>query len=189
MKADGTMIPPLATVLEQGLERASEEARAIWQSGPPFGARDEQTLHRRWEYEKRLRFLQVFAAMTDPCYPVDPAALSRIEARFRDALVAYGSATEDNLHAARAVSLKLKKSEDGAGRLSLHIEGTSTDIHDIVLELCDTVGTAEFYNRHLRGIARLEHLTPENWENAYRVIMLAVCALFASPIFAERKDL
>lgn len=188
MKVDGATILPLATVLEQELERASEKARAIWQSGPPFGPQDEQTLHRLWEYEKRLRFLQVFAAMADPCYPVDPAALSRIEARFRDALVAYGSATEDNLRAARAVSLKLKESEDVTGELSVHIEGSSTAIHDIVLELCDTVGTAEFYNLHLRGIARLEHLTPENWENAYRVIMLAVCALFSSRIFAERRS-
>lgn len=175
----------LTDALERELTRVSEEAAAIWERRPRFDEHEQQMLHDLWAYQKRLRFLRVLAAVADPRQPVDPDSLEQLDKRFRDAITAFGSATEDNVRAAAAVSLRLRRSPRGPAELAFEVGPSAVMLADVLLSLCDLVGTADFYRQHLSDAPELKQLTPELWEDAFRAVMLTTGALFASPRHEE----
>ncbi|MBL8741988.1 MAG: hypothetical protein JNK04_12865, partial [Myxococcales bacterium] len=98
------------------------------------------------------------------------------EEAFRNAVVKHGSATDDNLAAASAVFLRADRHE-----MSLRVGRTGPPLGRLLLDAHDVIGSADFFNEKLRQVAELADLSPEAWENAYRVLMLAVDALMACP--------
>ena len=181
MSAGCAKVMSLSGLVERELTRVSLEAQKLSKRRPHLDERDEQSLHDLWEYEKRLRFLNVFAAMADPQHPIGSDTLVHIQSSFREALIKYGSATEDNLRAAHAISLGLRRTASGESELALQLGSSPTTVADLLLRVCDIVGTTDFYSEHLSDVTELKELTPDLWEQAYRVVMLTVCALFTSP--------
>jgi hypothetical protein len=172
---------PLADVVERELDRVDEEARVLWDRWIHLDERERRTLADLWEYGKRLRFLHVFAAMADPRQPLDARSLARIQKQFQRAVIAYGSATEDNVRAASSTSLTLRGATRGRRVLALQSGTPPMGLEDVLLHALHIVGTKKFYDRHLRKLPGLEHVSSATWEDAYRAVMLTACALFTRP--------
>jgi len=184
MRPDDPTADTPTAVVDRDIERVFKEANAIWERRPNLSPREEQLLHALWGYGNRLNFLRVLMAIADPHQPVDPEGLRQVEQRFRDAIIAFGSATEDNVRAASAMSLRPRRLPRGATELAFEVGPSPTRLADVLLAIYDIVGSADFFNQHLRGAPELKELTPELWEDAFRALMLTTSALFTSPEYS-----
>jgi hypothetical protein len=181
--------PTLADAIDHELELVAHEASLLWQRRGDLPANEEERLYALWAYQKRLRFLRVFTSIADPSRPLDRVKRAQLEAQFRAAVIAHGSATDDNARAAASSSLRVfvprQRGTRGRGRsratgwTALCVRKTTIKLAHLLVAVSEIVGTAEFYKQHLAKVPELERLAPEAWEGAYRVIMLTVDALFA----------
>jgi hypothetical protein len=169
----------LLSAFDDELSAVSSEVNALWTRHMTLTESERRCLYSLWDYRKRLQLLRVLLAIATPDQSVEPEPLAKLARSFADAIVAHGSASEDNLAAASGISLAV---EPGGYTQTLNLNGAGgLSFAELVYSLCDIVGTPEFFVERLGATPELAGMTPDTWEDAYRVLMLAVDALFSCP--------
>src|SRR5690349_7275063 len=111
------------SAFDDELTAVSSEADALWARHMTLTESERRRMYSLWDYRKRLRLLRVLLAIATPGQSIEPEPLAKLANSFADAIVAHGSASEDNLAAASRISLVAEPHGDGTHTLNLNVAG------------------------------------------------------------------